>query len=611
MTSPNGSTVAPPGGGEHSDDRAEVLVVGAGPTGLALAIELARRGVDCRLLERNDRTVRSSRALAISPRTLQVFEDMGVLDDVLAEGSRVEGQTAFRGDRRLFRLDTDSVDTGARYPFVWLLPQDRTERILLERLEALGGEVEFGRELVGFRQDGAGVTARVAPTDGEEAEETVTADWLVGCDGARSPVRETLGLAFAGETRRESFLLADARLDTDWPAREVITWFHDDGVVAAFPMLAEGEWRLFVEVSSLPEAERPAPTAETFGRLLAERAGSRRPAVREVTWSSEYTVTQRMVRRYRDGRVFLAGYAAHVHSPLGGMGMNTGIQDAHNLGWKLALVVDGAAPEGLLDSYEAERLPVAERVLGNTGPATGLLTSRNPLVKLLRERLLGAALSRRPVQARLLGATTQLGIDYRGSPLSGSRTGRPAGVRRVPSVRAALRRARYAWRAPVAGDRAPDGAVYRPDGSRTSLYRELHGRKGFALLLFADTDAGSSEGESEDPVTVARRAAEHAGELVRPYLVVHGKPTGTEPEAIDLLFDPEGRLYGRYGADVPSLYLLRPDGYVGFRGRPARWEPLVGYLDDRLELGGAGGVDGDLPEPPGTSRFVGAGLGRR
>jgi 2-polyprenyl-6-methoxyphenol hydroxylase-like FAD-dependent oxidoreductase len=566
------------------ESETDVLIVGAGPTGLALAIELSRRGIDYRLVERNDSTVSSSRALGLNPRTLQVFEDMGLLDPVLANGFRLTGQSIYRGAERLVRLDTGSVRNDTEYPYLWVLPQYETESALSDRLSELGGEVEFETAVAEFQQQNGSVTARLVHSDGADSrEESVRSRYLVGCDGGSSTVRKTLGLDFAGDTRPETFLLADVTVTSDWPPREALTWCHEDGIIAVLPVDDEGTWRVFAEVSSVPSDKRPALTPIGIQELLAQRTGDDGAEIHDVVWSSEYTVNQRMVEQYRVGNVFLAGDAAHVHSPFGAMGMNTGIQDAYNLGWKLALVVAGTADEELLDTYEEERRPVAENILESTGPTTGLVSSTNPVVGALREHVLGPVLERERVQARLLGATTQLGINYRESSLS--RTADVSPLNELfdgPDLRELVEQEWRTWRAPKAGDRPLDGPCEYPDGSKTSIYDLLHGETGFSLLLFA----GTGNTDDDPDMSFGQVPVDRGGNLLRSYRIVSAEEADDEQPGIETVIDRDGSLHRRYGAVAPVLYVIRPDDYIGFRAAVPNDVPLAEYLRQiGLEVG--------------------------
>ena len=563
---------------DTAGSRTEVLVVGAGPTGLATAIELQRRGIDCRLIEKEDSSVETSRALAIQPRTLQAFADMGVLDDVLDEGMRVRGATVYEGDRQLFALNLDYLDTSLQYPFLWWLPQNRTERILVDRLAELGGTVEFETELTGFRQGDRTVTATVRHSEGgESSTETITADWLVGCDGAHSRVRKTLGIELEGVTTPQEVLVADVTIDWSLPSDEASIWFHEDGVVAALPMTGDGLWRLFVDITPQDPEDRPEADIDVLQRLLRERTSHGDVSIFDAPWTSNFVTNQRMVPRYRGGRVLLAGDAAHVHNPLGGQGMNLGIQDAYNLGWKLALVVDGTGTESLVDTYEEERRPVAEAVLDETGVSGSLLVTANPVVKFARDHVLPRVLSSRQLQTGIFRSMSQLDVEYRDGSLSRLNAESPlAGLTDAPSWASAVRAARRSWNAPRAGDRVPNGPCLYPDGTETSLYDELHERTGFALLLFT----GMTDDDAIDDLYKIARTV--GGTLVTPYLIVPNGDSVPAGDDVAVLVDETGELHDRYDAAVPSLYLIRPDDYIGFRSRPARLDPLEAYLTKRI-----------------------------
>jgi 2-polyprenyl-6-methoxyphenol hydroxylase-like FAD-dependent oxidoreductase len=555
----------------------DVLIVGAGPTGLTLACELLGRGVSCRIIDTAASPATTSRALGLQPRTLELFDTMGIIDRVLATGGPVTDANLYRGDRLLLTLSAAGLrNLDTPYPRLWITPQASVERPLIERLLELGGTVERSRELADFRQIDSRVIATVRHGDSDAPEE-IHAGWLVGCDGAHSRVRKTLGVSFEGGTYEEKFLLADVDLDWSRERDRTHTWFPPDGMFSVFPLPGTSQWRIF---AVLEDEAAPPLSLELFQRLFRERTGDVKTNVSNPTWMSNFTINRRMVDRYRVGRAFLAGDAAHVHSPFGAQGMNTGIQDACNLGWKLALVVRGEASERLLDTYEEERLPVARRVLAQTDTNTRVLLSDNPVMRFLRERVL--TLDR--VQAYAGRRSSQLFINYRSSSLSRSH----GGTRIAKATGMAILWARASGKAglkdllrfsggPRAGDRAPDGPSIRAASrEKTSLFREFRGTD-FSLLLFAGT--ARTEADYANLLEIARRVEELAGSPVKAHLIVgaDSAPEGLERED-SVLLDGSRSLHELYGASAESLYLVRPDGYVGFRGQPAEAEPLIEYL---------------------------------
>ncbi|TVT36412.1 3-(3-hydroxyphenyl)propionate hydroxylase [Amycolatopsis rhizosphaerae] len=410
-----------------------VLIAGAGPTGLTLAIDLARRGVGVRVIDKATEYFAGSRGDGLQPRTLEVFDDLGVLDAVLAAGApqatfRVHLDGAFAGERRMspLREPTPAVP----HPNGWVLGQSQTEGLLRDRLAEYGVRVELGTELVAFRQDGDRVTAVLSTGD------EVRADYLVGADGGKSFVRKTLGIAFEGSTDESvRMLLGDVAVPDLDPAYGY--WFARAGEPMAGVMLSPLPGTgLFQFVAPLPEGETSASLETLQAQLDALGAGVR---LDRLAWSTVWRPNVRLAERFRDGRVFLAGDAAHVHPPTGGQGLNTGVQDAYNLGWKLA---DG--DPGLLDSYETERRAVAIRVLEVS-------------TRLLRKHVEGAedALERGE-------DTWQLDISYRTGPGD-----------------------------LVTGDRAPDAPVVDGNGKRLRLFDLFRGPHATRLVFGAAATPGT------------------------------------------------------------------------------------------------------------------------
>lgn len=507
----------------------DVLVVGAGPVGLTAAHELARRGLAVRLVEARPDPVNSSRAVAVHPRTLETYAQMGLVDEMLAQGLPIVAFTLFANGRRLARLDADYAEMPTRFPFTLSIDQVRTERVLRDAVGRLGVPVEWGIRLDGFAQDADGVRARLVHADGTVEE--AAAGWLVGCDGGHSTVRKHLGLPLVGDST-ETWLIADAQVDTEVP-RDSIYWVRaEGGTLMLAPLAGERRWRM-LDTVDVDTAAGPDAVAERFARKLS--AGLGHPVRVDVpAWVSVFTAQQRMVPRMHEGRVFVAGDAAHVHSPASGQGMNTGIQEAYNLAWKLAMVVRGEAGPALLDTYDAERVPVGRDLLGSTRNATALVALRNRLAGALLPLAFGIV-RRVPAlkvrgQRTALGRVSGLNVNYRTGPLSTGPVSGGAG-------------------GPYPGERvvrfADDGAAF------TALCERLRGT-GWVLLTVGCADA-------------ARAAAGGYGD----WLAVL--------DTTDLP-DPDGRVAAALHAGSGDWLLVRPDGYLAARGHDLTPQALAGAL---------------------------------
>jgi len=422
-----------------SHSEVSVLIVGAGPTGLTLACDLARRNVHFRLVDKTPAYFVGSRGKGLQPRSLEVFDDLGIIERILSHGRfhlpfRSYDGTTILGDRDLHEGRHPTPDVP--YASSLMIPQWRVEETLRQNLEAAGKRVEFATELVRIEQDEDGVTATLQK---EDSEEHVCCSYLVAADGGRSFVRKFMRFDFEGETWKDArMLVGDVRVDGldhdhwhTWPN-------HPDGWVGLCPLPSTQSFQYQAAISS---AFAKKPSLEAFQRVFEERSRRSDLKLYDPTWLSLYQVNIRMVNRYRIGRVFLAGDAAHIHSPAGGQGMNTGIQDAYNLGWKLGLVLHGANAS-LLDTYEEERLPVAASVLGiSTRLAQAFVANGNQLTS--------------------DPTTLQLGINYRHSSLSNRECSSPLSLE--------------------PGDRAPDGLLLDASGNHIRLFDLFRGPK-FTLL---------------------------------------------------------------------------------------------------------------------------------
>jgi 2-polyprenyl-6-methoxyphenol hydroxylase-like FAD-dependent oxidoreductase len=412
--------------------RTDVLVIGAGPTGLVLALWLAKLGVKVRIVDKTAAAGTTSRALAVQARTLELYSQLDLADEVVARGHKTPAVNLWVRGKKAARLLFETVGENLTpYPFLHIFPQDQHERLLIERLGALGLTVERSTELVGFEDSGDRITARLRGPNG--AEEICEAAYIAGCDGARSTVREITGTGFPGGTYRQVFYVADVEASGTPVDGELHVDLDEADFLALFPMAGEGRARLIGTVR-----DERADHAETlrFEDVSDRAIQNLKVQVRKVNWFSTYHVHHRVTDRFRAGRAFLAGDAAHIHSPAGGQGMNTGIGDVINLAWKLAAVLGGRAPDSLLDSYEAERIGFARRLVATTDRAFSLATAEGPVADILRTRIAPVLLSNlvRIEAARefLFRMVSQITLNYRGGPLSAGRAGRVQGGDRLP-----------------------------------------------------------------------------------------------------------------------------------------------------------------------------------
>jgi len=380
---------------------AEVLIVGAGPVGLFLATELLRRGRTVLLIERRDGPSTHSKALALMPRTLEIFELAHVERPFVAALNRIDSVRFFTPSGSA-QVEFGSLPTSYRH--VSMLPQWKTEAILAARVAELGGMIHYAHELRNFEQDAGGITATIETLGGTL---TARAEYIVGCDGAWSRVRELAGIPFEGRSYPLGSMLADAQLDTAIPRNEAQVHFYSKGVVTIFPM--DQQLRRIVAIE--PESEIPPIADRSWLQERLDRANAK-ARVDGVVWSSAFHVHRRIARRMRAGHVLLAGDAAHIHSPVGGQGMNLGLHDAWNLGWKLAFALAGDAPEILLDTYERERLPAARDVVRRTDMLTHALADPRPPMRAARRLLAPVALRMRTMHALTARRLAQLDMPY-------------------------------------------------------------------------------------------------------------------------------------------------------------------------------------------------------
>ena len=551
----------------------DVLVVGAGPTGLTMASELLRHGLTCRLVEELAAPVTFSKAAVVHSRTMEVFDDMGVAGAIAAGARPIHGFNAFANGKRVVQVAFKGADS--RFPYPSGISQQETERALTQHFSSQGGVIEREKRLIALTDHSAGVTATLA------SGETIEASWVVGCDGAHSVVRKRMGCTFEGSAYEEHLIQADVRVEIPGAPidDEILAYLHEDGPVLLFPLFQDGRYRLVaLQAAGMAVLE---PTLELFQQILDAR-GPKGAKVSDPAWMIGFNIHHRRSSGYRRGHIFLAGDAAHIHSPVGGQGMNTGIQDAYNLAWKLALVARGVAHETLVDSYEQERAPVAKALLESTDLAMhgvgAIANLRNPIATALRNQLISFVTKLPFVQERAVEVLSMLTVGYRESPIV--RQDRVAPWRTSvfasqDSEHPSLGDWAAFGEAPGPGERAVDATLGGNDG-HANLYELFRGTRHVALLF--DGAVASSEGYGHLD-GVGSRLQERLGQWVDVHLVV---PRSAAPEHLALqcsvILDPGGAAHRRYGARSECLYLVRPDGYIAYRSQPVDEARLLAYL---------------------------------
>ncbi|HEY2660634.1 MAG TPA: FAD-dependent monooxygenase [Caulobacteraceae bacterium] len=409
-----------------------VLIVGAGPTGLVLALWLTKLGVRVRIIDKTDGPGTTSRALAVQARTLELYSQLDLADEVVRRGHKTPAVNLWVKGSKAARVPFEDVGLGLTpYPFLHIFQQDEHERLLIERLQSFGVSVERHMELVRFEDRGDVVAATLRRAGG--GEEAYEASYVAGCDGARSVVRETIAAGFPGGTYRQIFYVADVEAEGLAVDGELHVDLDEADFLAVFPLAGEGRARL---IGTVRDERAEHPETLKFEDIRDRAITNMKVQIRKVNWFSTYHVHHRVAERFRKGRAFLLGDAAHIHSPAGGQGMNTGIGDAINLAWKLAAVLNAAASDSLLDSYEAERIVFARRLVATTDRAFSFATADGPVADMVRTRLAPLLVPRvvgvEAVREFLFRTVSQITLNYRDGPMSAGKAGRVHGGDRLP-----------------------------------------------------------------------------------------------------------------------------------------------------------------------------------
>ncbi|MEQ9618157.1 MAG: FAD-dependent monooxygenase [Deltaproteobacteria bacterium] len=540
----------------------DVLVVGAGPTGLTMACELARHGITPRIIDKAPVPSDKSKAFGIHARTLELFDNMGIADAVLGQGNISNGFDMYDQGKPLASVVFDTLES--KYPFFLILAQSDTERILTGRLRSYGIEIEREKELVSIESADDKPAARIRLKDG--SEEIIECAYVSGCDGAHSSTRHILNFDFKGAPYPNYWLLADCNLDWTYPLHHLSIFIHPAGVTAYFPLYSD-RGRLMFELPDSPiEEDMPEPTIEDVRRLMNER-GIDYKSVTDPNWLAYFRLHHRMVDKYAEGRIFLSGDAAHIHSPLGGQGMNTGIQDACNLAWKLALVLKGKSPESLTESYNIERRRVGEGVVGLTDMATRMVGIHNPVLSTIRNKMIGVLSGLDAVQKKVLNTLSQIEVHYKGSPIVAERWYQPDAIEGFHDYRHDL----------TAGERVKDYPLLSLDQKESvRLYDLLRGAE-HELLLFTGADPEDMEFDELRKIHSTVDAGFKG--LIETHLILGSK--GVPPDFRELSSvwgDKDLVMHRDFGAVNACLYLIRPDGYIAFRNQPASESDLTEYL---------------------------------
>ena len=498
----------------------EVLIAGAGPTGLVLALWLRRQGVTVRIIDRTDGPGTTSRALAVQARTLELYRQLDLADAVVERGYQVPAVNLWARGARAARVAFGSIGEHLTpFPFLEIYPQDEHERLLIGRLVELGVAVERRTELTGFTDSGSSVRVELRTPEGKSA--SAEARYLAGCDGAHSVVRQGLGMGFQGGTYRQVFYVADIEGAGAPINGELHVDLDEADFLAVFPLAGAGRARLIGAVRDERAGHPESLRFEDVSQRAIQHLGL---VVKKVNWFSTYHLHHRVAAHFGRGRVFLLGDAAHIHSPVGGQGMNTGIGDAINLAWKLAAVLGGRADETLLATYEAERIGFAQRLVATTDRVFSLVSAQGRLADVVRTRLapplLAAGLALEPVREYLFRTVSQIMVNYRGTALSAGHAGEVHGGDRLPWV--------------------PDGA-----GDNYAPLRAI----GWQAHVYG-------------------RAADE----LRVECATHGLP---------LHVFPWNEAHGSAGLERDALYLLRPDTYVALAARGADSSTLTRYFAER------------------------------
>lgn len=530
-------------------DQCDVLIIGAGPTGLMMASELARYGMQCRIIDKSQDPSDKSKALAIQPRTMEIFHFLGIDSEFLQKGHKIKALNIMSNRSAIGHVDFKPLDSP--FPFILSLPQSVTEEILTRHLMSFGLEIERSKELVGLKETGSGIIADIQCSLNKR--EQIAAKWVIGCDGAHSFVRKHLNLTFKGKAFPDVFSLADVQLDWKYSHDEVFAFWRPEGILAAIPLPQKGCYRLIFELGRCQgkphqqspdnlQVEIPPPSLEEVTQIVHQRADSN-AVVSNPMWLANFHVNSRLASRYQVGNVFLAGDAVHIHSPVGGQGMNTGLQDAFNLAWKIAWVHQGKLSMKTLSTYHEERYATAMSLLKGTEFATHVAALKKGWQISLRNALARIILSFPLVQNKMIRVLSQINIRYQHNLMINESGKSQCG--------------------PKAGSRMSN-LMFEREGSCVQLYDLLIKIDSFLVLFFID---GDSDLKQLEPLI------NDLEKLPIPIKTLIVTKTPVSQKDSYLFAD-----HAQFGAEKGACYVIRPDTYIGYRQTPIDPAALLNYF---------------------------------
>ncbi|MDR3476906.1 MAG: FAD-dependent monooxygenase [Gammaproteobacteria bacterium] len=526
------------------NSRLPVLIVGAGPTGLMMACELARRNIHFRIIDKNSERTQTSNATWIQPRTLEILKAIGIVDRFLILGNPCRAITLYVEGKELVKIPFSHVD--ATYPYILILAQSEIERLLIERLQEFNITIERNVELINLHQKDGTVVCTVK--NGKAKEDVINAEYVIACDGVRSTVRDKCDIYFPGEDIQDQFMVADAKMGSYLPKDEIHIFF-DTGTVFAASSLNSDIYRI---TANLHFSHARKTFTEKEVKEMANERSYGAYNVHSVSWISPFWIHGKVVEKMRVGSVFLAGDAAHIHSPAGGEGMNTGIQDAYNLAWKLALVMENKARPALLDSYEAERHPAVKEVVEKTDELTKMVLMDSDFnSKLLH---FSSKILSNPVEAsrKITSTIAQLDIHYKNSPI----------IDYKEDVNA---------NSPRYGQLAPDVKL----GKYSRLYDYLENPVHNVLMF---TGVNTSQDDIQKMRVLQENIAEVFGEEIKVHLISTEEVSGF----LHVISDVDSLIHERYQVKKPIVYVLRPDNYIGFCSKDLTSESIAKFLHGYL-----------------------------